>query len=290
MTDTKPGADAAFDLYRQGLKLHRAKDYAGAIALLERAVAADPQLVDAWEALGVLYDKLNRLDDAIAATEKFAALKPDEVMAHTNLSRFFQKKGLKERAEEEQGKARLIGWKQELAQGGAKENELAQAPPPGSQEPAPQLVSMIGGTASGAAPNASGALQSGAPAKLAADGAALQKKIEQFEKLVAHSATDTLSRFTLGRAYLEAGRAGDAARMLEETLALKADFTAAYVLLGEAYEKAGKLARALKTWNKGIELAQAKGDLHPRNQMQEHVKRLTGGPAGAETGGPIATP
>ncbi|HET6163674.1 MAG TPA: tetratricopeptide repeat protein [Planctomycetota bacterium] len=288
---SRPADSDAFELYRQGLKLHRAKDYAGAVALLERAVAADGQMADAWEALGVLYDKLNRLDDAITATERFAALRPDEVMAHTNLSRFFQKKGMKERAEEEQGKARLIGWKQELAQGGGKEHELAQsAPPPGAAEAAPQLVSMIGGLGGSSAPTAAGALKAGATAPLAADGAALQKKIEQFEKLVAHNAADTLSRFTLGRAYLEAGRADDAARVLEETLALKPDFTAAYVLLGEAYEKAGKLARALKTWNKGVEIAQQKGDLHPRNQMQEHLKRVTGGPAGAESGGAIAVP
>src|SRR5262245_35842854 len=202
-------ADDASDLYRQGLKLHRAKDYAGAIALLERAVAADPQLADAWEALGVLYDKQQRLDDAIAATQRLVALKPDEVMAHTNLSRFFMKKGMKEKAEEEQGKARLIGWKQELAEGGAHAegggtNELQQAAPKG--EEAPQLVSMIGGLgappSSGARPTAAGAVNSPKGAPLAADPAALQKKIDQFERLVAHNAEDALSRFTLGRAYL----------------------------------------------------------------------------------------
>jgi tetratricopeptide (TPR) repeat protein len=274
--------DDASDLYRQGLKLHRAKDYAGAIALLERAVAADPKLADAWEALGVLYDKQQRLDDAIAATQKLVALKPDEVMAHTNLSRFFMKKGMKEKAEEEQGKARLIGWKQELAEGGAnaKESELQQAAP--KSEEAPQLVSMLGGL--GAAPNS-------AAAPLAADPAALQRKITQFEALVAHNAEDALSRFTLGRAYLEAGRANDAVRVLEEALTIKPDLTAAYVVLGEAHEKAGRIARAIKTWNQGIELAQKKGDLHPRNQMQEHLKRVTGGPANAGAGGgPIAVP
>jgi len=273
-------ADDAADLYRQGLKLHRAKDYAGAIALLEKAVAADPELADAWEALGVLYDKLNRLDDAIAATQKLVALKPDEVMAHTNLSRFFMKKGMKEKAEEEQGKARLIGWKQELAEGGSKESELQQSAP--KSEEAPQLVSMLGGL--GAAPSTGSA-------PLAAGPAALQKKIEQFERLVAHNAQDALSRFTLGRAYLEAGRANDAVRVLEEALTIKPDLTAAYVVLGEAHEKAGRIARAIKTWNQGVELAQKRGDLHPRNQMQEHLKRVTGGPANAGAGGgPIAVP
>jgi tetratricopeptide (TPR) repeat protein len=285
-------SDEAFDLYRQGLKLHRAKDYAGAVALLERAVAADPKLSDAWEALGVLYDKLDRVDDAIAATQRFAALMPDEVMAHTNLSRFFMKKGLKEKAEEEQGKARLLGWKQELASGGAHENALQQAAPPPA-ETAPQIVALAGAAPSPAAApaTAAGALRAGGPAPLAPDGAALQKKIEQFERLVALNRDDALSRFTLGRAYLEAGRAADAARVLEEALAAKADLTAAYVLLGEAYEKAGKIARALKTWTHGIELAQQKGDLHPRNQMQEHIRRVSGGPASSDPDhGAIAVP
>jgi len=256
--------DVAFDLYREGLKKHRAKDYEGAVQSLEQSVVADATLADAWEALGVLYDKLGRLDDAIRATEKLVALKPDEIMAHTNLSRFLMKKGNKERAEEEQGKARLLGWKQELAQGGAKENELQQAQ--AAAEPqAPSIVSFLD------APASPPVKPTAAPANA---NEALQKRIGQFEKLVAHNKEDVLSRFTLGRAYLEVNRYDDAVRTLEELLVLKPDYTAAYVLLGEACEKAGKLARAIKTYTRGIELAQQKGDLHPRNQMQEKLAKL----------------
>ncbi len=270
-------SDAAFELYRDGLRKHRAKDYGGAVALLEQAVAADASLADAWEALGVLYDKLGRLDDAIAATAKLVALKPDEIMAHTNLSRFYMKKGLKERAEEEQGKARLLGWKQELAQGGAKESDLAQAQTAAAEPQAPSIVSFLDQRPKqGPTPPAKLAAAGGDPPPLAASPDLLKRKIEQFEKLVAHNAQDVLSRFTLGRAYLEAGRADDAIRVLDELLALKPDYTAAFVLLGEAYEKAGKLARAIKTWTKGIEVAQQKGDLHPRNQMQERLTKLKG--------------
>jgi len=64
-------SDVAFDLCREGLKKHRAKDYAGAAKSIQQAVAAD----------------------AIAATEKLVAPKPDEVTAHANLSRFYTKKG-----------------------------------------------------------------------------------------------------------------------------------------------------------------------------------------------------
>ena len=260
-------SDVALELYRDGLRKHRAKDYDGAIAALQQAVAADPALADAWEALSVLCDKVGRLDEAIAAAEQMVALKPDEVMAHTNLSRFYQKKGLKEKAEEEQGKARLIGWKQELAQGGPAPGELAQAQPQAAPA-APSIVSFLD-RPGGEAPAAPAA-----PPPLAASAEALARKIEQFERLVAHNATDVLSRFTLGRAYLEADRADDAVRVLEGLLALKPDYTAAYVLLGDAFEKSGKLARAIKTWTKGVELAQSKGDLHPRNQMQERLKKL----------------
>ena len=259
-----PG-DAAFDLYREGLKKHRAKDYDGAVASLERAVAADPALADAWEALGVLHDKLGHVDAAIAATEKLVALKPDEVMAHTNLSRFYMKKGMKEKAEEEQGKARLIGWKQELAQGGPKDDGLQQSQPAAAEPQAPSIVSFLDRPAADAAAAAPPPTMS--PELLA-------KRIGQFEKLVEHNKTDVLSRFTLGRAYLEAKRSDDSIRILEELLQIKPDYTAAYVLLGEAYEAAGKLARAIKTYTKGIELAQKKGDLHPRNQMQERMKAL----------------
>lgn len=264
-------ADRASRHYRDGLKRHRAKDYAGAVACLEQAVALDPALADAWEALGVLHDRLGQLDAAIAATEKLVALKPDEIMAHTNLSRFFMKKGSKEKAEEEQAKARLLGWKQELASGGGGDPALAQVPSPAGEPAAPQLVAMI----TGAAP-LHPAQPGEAPPSIARDPLGLARKIQQFEALVAHNPDDVLSRFSLGRAYLEAGRADDAIANLEQLLSRKPDHSAAYLPLGLAYEKAGKLARALKTWTKGIEVAQGKGDLHPRNQMQEQLARLQG--------------
>ena len=105
----------AEDLYFSGLKKHRNKDLDGAIEDLLAALAIEPEMADAWEALGVLYEKTDRLDDAIAATRKLLDVKPDEIMAHTNLSRFYMKLGDKEKAEEEQSQARVLGWKQELA-------------------------------------------------------------------------------------------------------------------------------------------------------------------------------
>ena len=165
-------------LYFGALKKHRQKDYDGAIQDLCKAVEMDPGLADAWEALGVIYDKTDRLDEAIEATKKLVELQPDEVMGHTNLSRFYMKKGWTEKAEEEQGKARLLGWKKDLASGNTGGDEFTQAEPAGGAPAGPPQIATF--LQPGAAP----------PAPPAEDPAMVQRKIEQFEKLAAANPTD----------------------------------------------------------------------------------------------------
>jgi len=253
----------AHDLYLQGLKQHRARDYEQAVRLLEEAVRVDPQHADSWEALGVLYDKVDRLDDAITAMERLRELDPTEIMAHTNLSRFYQKKGWTEKAEDAQAQARILGWKQDMASGGGGDFAQAGAAPPPGAAPVD-----IAGLAS--APPVT-------PATPAApDPAVLARKIEQFEAIVGANDQDVLGRLSLGKFYLQADRPADSIKVLEELLVLQPDSSAAFVILGEAYEKVGKRARAMSTYSKGIELAESKGDLDPRNKMKDALARLKG--------------
>jgi tetratricopeptide (TPR) repeat protein len=260
-------SETAQSLYLQALRKHRARDYAGAIALLEQALQLDPALGDAWEALGVLHEKCERLDDAIRAMERLRDLQPDSIMAHTNLSRFYMKKGWTERAEEAQGRARLLSWKQDLASGA----------------PAGDLAPVAGASPAAAPLEISSLLPDAAAARAAPgpelDREAVARRIAQFEAVLTANPGDAMARLTLGKAYLQAERAEDAIRVLEEALALQADYTAAYRVLGEAYERAGKLARAIKSYKRGIEIAEQKGDLHPRNEMQQRLAKLQGSPS-----------
>jgi Flp pilus assembly protein TadD len=251
-------------LYFGALKKHRNKDYHGAIEDLREAVRLDETLADAWEALGVLYEKTDRLDEAIEATRKLVELQPDEVMGHTNLSRFYMKKGWTEKAEEEQGKARLLGWKQDLASGQTGGDDFAQA---GAGQDGPPAIATF--LQPGQAPS-----PPTAPAPR--DRETVLRKIAQFEKVAESNPDDVMSRFTLGKLHLEAEQPDRAAEVLEALLDLKSDYTAAFPLLGKAYERSGKLAKAIRLYQKGIELADAAGDLHPRNQMQERLAELTG--------------
>jgi Flp pilus assembly protein TadD len=57
---------------------------------------------------------LNRLDEAVAVAKRITELDPEDILAHTSLSVFYQKKGMVPEAEEEGNKARILGWKQQL--------------------------------------------------------------------------------------------------------------------------------------------------------------------------------
>jgi predicted Zn-dependent protease len=81
-----------------------------AASALEQLVKDHPDFADAYETLGMVFYKMNRLDDAIAWTDKLVKLRPDYAMAHTNLSVFYMKKGDKIKAEEEKAQATVLSF------------------------------------------------------------------------------------------------------------------------------------------------------------------------------------
>ena len=54
------------------------------------------------------------LDEAIATARRLTELTPEDPMAFTVLSRFYQQKGMIPEAEAEAAKARLLDWKRQL--------------------------------------------------------------------------------------------------------------------------------------------------------------------------------
>ncbi len=101
--DTKREFEMAVDLFGQG------KRQEAAVAL-RALIEKNPDFYDAYESLGMVYYKMGQLDEAIEWTERLAALKPDQAMAHTNLSVFYMKKGDKEKAEVEKAKAVVLNF------------------------------------------------------------------------------------------------------------------------------------------------------------------------------------
>jgi len=105
---------AAEDLYYQALDLFADGKHIEAIDQYKRSIEADPTFTEAMHGLARAYQEINQLDEAIAIANRIAEIDPDDVLAHTSLSILYQKKGMVPEAEAEGGKARILGWKQQL--------------------------------------------------------------------------------------------------------------------------------------------------------------------------------
>ena len=89
-------------------------DAAAAIQGFERALAADPDFLDARHGLIRALQDAGRLDEGITAAKELAACSPEDVLAYTALSILYQHKGMVPEAEEAGTRAKLLGWKQQL--------------------------------------------------------------------------------------------------------------------------------------------------------------------------------
>jgi tetratricopeptide (TPR) repeat protein len=88
-----------------------------AVKTYEEAIALDPDFADAWQGLALALNDLGQHARAIEAGKKLCELTPDDVLAHTTLSRLYQAAGMVPEAEAEGGKARLLDWKRQLKEG-----------------------------------------------------------------------------------------------------------------------------------------------------------------------------
>jgi tetratricopeptide (TPR) repeat protein len=75
------------------------------------ALALEPSLAIAWNGLAMVLERQGDLDGAIEAAQRLAELEPDDALAHTSLSRFYQRKGWIERAESEKAIATTLAMK-----------------------------------------------------------------------------------------------------------------------------------------------------------------------------------
>lgn len=106
--------------YDRALEAFAGGELGAAIAEYQKALALNPAYTDALHGLAQAYAQLGQLEDAITTARRIAEIDPDDVLAHTSLSRFLQQQGKKAEAEEEANKARILGLKQQLKEQQAK--------------------------------------------------------------------------------------------------------------------------------------------------------------------------
>ena len=95
-------------------------DFDSAVAKLKEILGEDPAHFDSQLSLGMAFYRKGDYAAAIAEGHKAEKLKPQEQLAHTNLSLFYMKAGDKVKAEHHGLQARIVSWKTDKTPPGAK--------------------------------------------------------------------------------------------------------------------------------------------------------------------------
>ena len=99
-------------------------------------------------------------------------------------------------------------------------------------------------------------------------------RIAEFQEVIELMPDDPVVRFGLAGAYLDAGRAEEAAREYGEAIRLKPDYSAAHRGMGRALERAGRVAEARVAYTRGLEVAAQTGDLQTKKEIEVFLRRL----------------
>lgn len=104
------------DHYNVGMEFFAQDRLDEAVEAYEQALKEDPNYADALHALAMTLANQGDLDRAIELGKRLIDLLPEDELAHTSLSIFYQQKGMIAEAEHVGAKARTLGWKRQLSE------------------------------------------------------------------------------------------------------------------------------------------------------------------------------
>lgn len=126
-TSPQPVTSRGDEHSQRGVDLLASGDAPGAARAFREAIAADPGHIEAHHGLIRALRDAKQFEAAIAAALALTVLTPEDPLAHTSLSIALQNAGRIPEAEAAAARARILEWKQQLAQG----PNAGTAPEPG---------------------------------------------------------------------------------------------------------------------------------------------------------------
>ena len=99
-------------------------------------------------------------------------------------------------------------------------------------------------------------------------------RIKALQAMVAKNPSDVFLHYSLGMEYIAAGRLDDAVGEFWHCIKLDANYIPAYVEAGKTLRAAGRLDQARRMFSAGMELADAAGENHTRDFIQQQLEAL----------------
>jgi len=97
---------------------------------------------------------------------------------------------------------------------------------------------------------------------------------ENLKTMLANGKDSLILRFGLGQALIKSKEFDEAIKHLLKALEFDAEYSAAFKLLGKAYAQTEQNELAISTYEKGIEIAERKGDIQAAKEMKVFLNRL----------------
>lgn len=98
--------------------------------------------------------------------------------------------------------------------------------------------------------------------------------IKNLESMLARGQDNALIRYSLGNEYVRNKKFEDAVRHLHKAIELDPEYSAAWKLYGKALAGNNQFNDAIKVYEKGIAVAEKKGDIQAAREMKVFLKRL----------------
>lgn len=109
-----------------------------------------------------------------------------------------------------------------------------------------------------------------------------EERIKVFAAMAEAQPDEPMVWYGLANEYTKLGRWREAADALRRVVALNADYTSAYQLLGTALTNLGEREEARRAWEQGVEVATRTGAWKARQHME---RLLSDAPQAGESGG-----
>jgi len=98
--------------------------------------------------------------------------------------------------------------------------------------------------------------------------------IKAIEAMLEQGQESAMLRYTLGSLFLKKDNAAAALAQFEKALELEPEHSASWKLYGKALAAEGREAEAIEAYEKGIEVAERRGDIQAAKEMKIFLKRL----------------